>query len=221
MKSNATNSLAHTTWNCKYHIVLPIGISITQGFTFILKAKSWFIWLLTTKPMRNAPHRANIWSTTGQLGPHYKRTGRKGWHCARDTGFVWEWPAPYQAQYSGGTCKCAGDRPQQTFGWEYCLCRFVFLAFEKGTAGELSLTQMQMAEVIGIGQTTYSDWEREARIPRRKEHNKILVALKKLKVNVDTYLCQSTSIWCGAEFQVGNVGGELYWSWYRLNNRVE
>ena len=59
---------------------------------------------------------------------------------------------------------------------------------------ELSLTQMQMAEVIGIGQTTYSGWEREARVPRRKEHDKILAALKKLKVNVDTYLCQSTSI---------------------------
>ena len=59
---------------------------------------------------------------------------------------------------------------------------------------ELSLTQMQMAEVIGIGQTTYSGWEREARVPRRKEHDKILAALKKLKVNVDTYICQSASI---------------------------
>lgn len=36
---------------------------------------------------------------------------------------------------------------------------------------ELSLTQMQMAEVIGIGQTTYSGWEREARVPRRKEYD--------------------------------------------------
>ena len=60
---------------------------------------------------------------------------------------------------------------------------------------ELSLTQMQMAEVIGIGQTTYSGWEREARVPRRKEHDKILAALKKLTVSVDTYLCQSSSIW--------------------------
>ena len=59
---------------------------------------------------------------------------------------------------------------------------------------ELSLTQMQMAEVIGIGQTTYSGWEREVRVPRRKEHDKILAALKELKVNVDTYLCQPTSI---------------------------
>ena len=33
-------SLAHTKWNCKYHVVLPIVISITQGFTSILKAKS-------------------------------------------------------------------------------------------------------------------------------------------------------------------------------------
>ena len=49
---------------------------------------------------------------------------------------------------------------------------------------------MQMAEVIGIGQTTYSGWEREVRVPRRKEHEKILAAMKKLKVDVDTYLCQ-------------------------------
>ena len=34
------NSLSHTKWNCKYHLVLPIVISITQGFTSILKAKS-------------------------------------------------------------------------------------------------------------------------------------------------------------------------------------
>ena len=58
---------------------------------------------------------------------------------------------------------------------------------------ELSLTQMQMAEVIGIGQTSYSDWEREIRVPRRKEYEKILAALKKLKVNVDTYLCHPAS----------------------------
>ena len=35
-----TNSLARTKWEYKYHIVLPIVISITQGFTSILKAKS-------------------------------------------------------------------------------------------------------------------------------------------------------------------------------------
>ena len=58
---------------------------------------------------------------------------------------------------------------------------------------ELSLTQMQMAEVIGIGQTSYSGWEREIRVPRRKEYEKILAALKKLKVNVDIYLCQPAS----------------------------
>ncbi len=58
---------------------------------------------------------------------------------------------------------------------------------------ELSLTQMQMAEVIGIGQTSYSGWEREIRVPRRKEYEKILAALKKLKVNVDIYLCHPAS----------------------------
>ena len=38
--TNDNNSLAHTTWNRKYHIVLPIVTQITQGYTFMLKAKS-------------------------------------------------------------------------------------------------------------------------------------------------------------------------------------
>lgn len=59
---------------------------------------------------------------------------------------------------------------------------------------DLSLTQIQMAELIGIGQTSYSGWEREIRVPRRKEYDTILAALEKLRVNVDTYLCQSASI---------------------------
>ena len=71
---------------------------------------------------------------------------------------------------------------------------YPYSALLKKVRQELSLTQMQMAEVIGIGQTTYSGWEREARVPRRKEYDKILAALKKLKVNVDTYICQSASI---------------------------
>ena len=75
-----------------------------------------------------------------------------------------------------------------------CLLYTSYSALLKKVRQELSLTQMQMAEVIGIGQTTYSGWEREARVPRRKEYDKILAALKKLKVNVDTYICQSASI---------------------------
>ncbi len=33
-------SLTHSKWRCKYHIVLPIVTQITQGYTFMLKAKS-------------------------------------------------------------------------------------------------------------------------------------------------------------------------------------
>ena len=40
MKEKDIESLQHTTWRCQYHVVLPIVISITQGFTSILKAKS-------------------------------------------------------------------------------------------------------------------------------------------------------------------------------------
>ena len=38
--NNEIKTLSHSTYRCQYHIVLPIVISITQGFTSILKAKS-------------------------------------------------------------------------------------------------------------------------------------------------------------------------------------
>lgn len=40
MKEIDVSSLEHTSWRCQYHVVLPIVISITQGFTSIPKAKS-------------------------------------------------------------------------------------------------------------------------------------------------------------------------------------
>ena len=40
MSLNDINNLSHAKWNYKYHIVLPIVISITQGFTSIPKARS-------------------------------------------------------------------------------------------------------------------------------------------------------------------------------------
>ncbi len=40
MKEVDASSLEHTSWRCQYHVVLPIVISITQGFTSIPKAKS-------------------------------------------------------------------------------------------------------------------------------------------------------------------------------------
>ena len=39
-ENNEIRSSAHSKYRCQYHIVLPIVISITQGFTSILKAKS-------------------------------------------------------------------------------------------------------------------------------------------------------------------------------------
>ena len=38
--NNEIKSTAHSKYRCQYHIVLPIVISITQGFTSILRAKS-------------------------------------------------------------------------------------------------------------------------------------------------------------------------------------
>ena len=69
------NSLAHTKWMCKYHIVLPIVISITQGFTSIPKARSWFTWPLITKATKAVLHRANIWGITG----HSRASLQENW----------------------------------------------------------------------------------------------------------------------------------------------
>lgn len=40
MTRDDINSLAHSKWNCKYHVVFSIVISITQVFMSIPKAKS-------------------------------------------------------------------------------------------------------------------------------------------------------------------------------------
>lgn len=52
---------------------------------------------------------------------------------------------------------------------------------------ELSISQMQFAEKIGVSQTAYSSWERGSRIPRRKEYEKIITALKGFSIDIDTY----------------------------------
>ena len=57
---------------------------------------------------------------------------------------------------------------------------YPYFSLLKKVRQDLSLTQIQMAELIGIGHTSYSGWEREIRVPRRKEYDKILAALKKL-----------------------------------------
>lgn len=67
-------------------------------------------------------------------------------------------------------------------------------SFLKKVRKNLSLTQAQISKMIGIGQTTYSGWEREVRTPRRQEYGKIRAALKKLEVDVNTYFEQQTSI---------------------------
>ena len=63
----------------------------------------------------------------------------------------------------------------------------------KKVRNNLSLTQAQISEMIGIGQTTYSGWERESRIPRRQEYEKICAALEKLEVDMRTYFDQRVS----------------------------
>ncbi len=54
------DSLAHSKWNCKYHIVLPIVFSITQAHTITHKVKSLFICGVHLKVMQTAPLQAAI-----------------------------------------------------------------------------------------------------------------------------------------------------------------
>jgi transcriptional regulator with XRE-family HTH domain len=49
---------------------------------------------------------------------------------------------------------------------------------------DLSMTQEQIAEEIGVAQNAYSSWERGTRTPRRKEYSKIVSALKKRKMDI-------------------------------------
>ena len=58
---------------------------------------------------------------------------------------------------------------------------------------ELSISQMQFAEKIGVSQTAYSSWERGSRIPRRKEYEKIITALKESGVGIAPYLSKQIS----------------------------
>lgn len=56
---------------------------------------------------------------------------------------------------------------------------------------ELSKSQVEMAKEIQISQSAYSGWERGSRIPRRKDYEKIMSALKTLKVDIDKYFSQA------------------------------
>jgi len=58
---------------------------------------------------------------------------------------------------------------------------------------ELSISQMQFAEKIGVSQTAYSSWERGSRIPRRKEYEKIIMALKESGTGIAPYLSKQIS----------------------------
>ena len=52
---------------------------------------------------------------------------------------------------------------------------------------------MQFAEKIGVSQTAYSSWERGSRIPRRKEYEKITMALKESGAGIAPYLSKQIS----------------------------
>ena len=59
---------------------------------------------------------------------------------------------------------------------------------------ELSLTQMQMAEVIGVSQTAYSIGKGKLVFHAAKNIIKILAALNELKIDVNTYFAESVSV---------------------------
>lgn len=48
----------------------------------------------------------------------------------------------------------------------------------------LSLSQSQIAERIGVSQTAYSAWERAEKTPRRQEYQKIAPLIKTANINI-------------------------------------
>lgn len=47
---------------------------------------------------------------------------------------------------------------------------------------QLNMTQMEIAEKIGVASTAYSGWERAVRTPRRKEYENIVTILKEFNI---------------------------------------
>ena len=64
--------------------------------------------------------------------------------------------------------------------------------FLKEVRKGLALSQAEIAKDIGVSQTAYSGWERGARVPRRKEYQKIISALQKREVDVGSMLLKAT-----------------------------
>ena len=72
---------------------------------------------------------------------------------------------------------------------------------------DLSLTQEQIADEIGVAQNTYSSWEKGTRTPRRQEYERIIHVLKKRKTDIFQYInsedmCDENLQICKAHFSV-------------------
>lgn len=64
---------------------------------------------------------------------------------------------------------------------------YPYLTLLKKVRQDLSLSQIQIAEEIGISQPAYCSWERGSRIPRRKEYEKNFSVVEKHNVDVGAY----------------------------------
>lgn len=49
---------------------------------------------------------------------------------------------------------------------------------------QLNMTQIEIAEKIGVASTAYSGWERAVRTPRRKEYENIVAVLKEFNITL-------------------------------------
>ena len=72
---------------------------------------------------------------------------------------------------------------------------------------DLSLTQEQIADEIGVAQNTYSSWEKGTRTPRRQEYERIICVVKKRKMDIGQYInsenmCDENLQTCKAHFSV-------------------
>ena len=49
---------------------------------------------------------------------------------------------------------------------------------------QLNMTQIELAEKIGVASTAYSGWERAVRTPRRKEYENIVAVLNEYNISL-------------------------------------
>ena len=83
-------------------------------------------------------------------GHHHKEIGRKGWHCAGDTGFVWEWLTLHLAWYSFGLANALGIDRGRHLDKHTDLVNDLYFSFRLVLASSVSLVSTQASSFTSL-----------------------------------------------------------------------